>query len=710
MRADTSGTGMTSDRKVDAERSSSPAFDSDEESTSQQGKKKGGTTQILKVTAVKATHGGTSTKTVVPTVPERISYPPPPPPPRTAVALISHPPQKSSSSKTTEKAKGAGGKNPKLGGSSGRIPPPVPKRKESTISNSPVSYSGVSEFPPPPPELLDPPSNSPVVCRRVKPPQTLALKESRSTTSPLPHCSKEIQIKDPALPPKTNSELITNPLIAGTSLSLPSSPSSFLDDASGIHCSCASETGTVKEKLTPQAVERALAEIKSNSLHSSNSTLLGGDGPLLDMVVSLLDNSGVPEGDKRQSVLSSLSFLDTGDLRYMDDSSITIETPTPPPLETRSHWTAQLQSLIRQLLIQQQQNLSPESQATIPLIQQLQQQLLIQQQQILLQQAMLTSLQMPEVQNPSSKCPCMSTSGSMHSVKSPPSKTLPPEPIPYAQLGFRCAPKANPENSVPDFSDPFLPKVIKTPAGGTELLDLDVGPASSSELSDNSKKSKTIVGNVVGRESLTSGLGTGPCEGSTSSSRTNSRPVSSGQPISIGQEEGLLGFESSEKPGSSQPETQVEVVICHPTKLDRVKIGESLRRTESKAPPAETLDENEEERTFKSKSLVKSIGKRIKGRKKRLQEGRQKSKSENRARKALRTISFILGAFVICWTPYHILAMVEGFCGCINSHVYMFAYFLCYANSPINPFCYALANQQFKKTFTRIIKGDFHMT
>lgn len=91
---------------------------------------------------------------------------------------------------------------------------------------------------------------------------------------------------------------------------------------------------------------------------------------------------------------------------------------------------------------------------------------------------------------------------------------------------------------------------------------------------------------------------------------------------------------------------------------------------------------------------------------------RQKSKSENRARKAFRTISFILGAFVICWTPYHILALVEGFCQdppCTNEHLYMFTYFLCYANSPLNPFCYALANQQFKKVFTRLLKLDFHM-
>lgn len=116
------------------------------------------------------------------------------------------------------------------------------------------------------------------------------------------------------------------------------------------------------------------------------------------------------------------------------------------------------------------------------------------------------------------------------------------------------------------------------------------------------------------------------------------------------------------------------------------------------------------------RDFIRSIGNRLKGKKKSigaLGVGRQKSKSENRARKAFRTISFILGAFVACWTPYHVLALVEGFCStppCTNEHLYMFSYFLCYANSPMNPFCYALANQQFKKTFTRILKGDLHMT
>ncbi|EGI70837.1 Muscarinic acetylcholine receptor M5 [Acromyrmex echinatior] len=168
-------------------------------------------------------------------------------------------------------------------------------------------------------------------------------------------------------------------------------------------------------------------------------------------------------------------------------------------------------------------------------------------------------------------------------------------------------------------------------------------------------------------------------------------------------------FSDQPTKASSNPPQNSSSSSIMPTASIAMNSQEAKNQSQKKKETSDT------EQSGSRRDFVKSIGKRLKAKtqKKDLMVGRQKSRTENRARKAFRTISFILGAFVACWTPYHVLALVEGFCSnppCTNEHLFMFSYFLCYANSPMNPFCYALANQQFKKTFTRILRGDLHMT
>ena len=76
-------------------------------------------------------------------------------------------------------------------------------------------------------------------------------------------------------------------------------------------------------------------------------------------------------------------------------------------------------------------------------------------------------------------------------------------------------------------------------------------------------------------------------------------------------------------------------------------------------------------------------------------------------KKAARTLSAILLAFIVTWVPYNICAVYKSFCldadNCISQTVWDIAYYLCYINSTINPFCFALCNKTFRKTFKRIL-------
>ncbi|XP_004466411.1 histamine H1 receptor [Dasypus novemcinctus] len=76
----------------------------------------------------------------------------------------------------------------------------------------------------------------------------------------------------------------------------------------------------------------------------------------------------------------------------------------------------------------------------------------------------------------------------------------------------------------------------------------------------------------------------------------------------------------------------------------------------------------------------------------------------NRERKAAKQLGFIMAAFILCWIPYFIFFMVIAFCkSCCNQHVHMFTIWLGYINSTLNPLIYPLCNENFKKTFKKLL-------
>ncbi|KAM6214716.1 histamine H1 receptor [Rhynchocyon petersi] len=77
----------------------------------------------------------------------------------------------------------------------------------------------------------------------------------------------------------------------------------------------------------------------------------------------------------------------------------------------------------------------------------------------------------------------------------------------------------------------------------------------------------------------------------------------------------------------------------------------------------------------------------------------------NREWKAAKQLGFIMAAFILCWIPYFIFFMVIAFCeNCCNEQVQMFTIWLGYINSTLNPLIYPLCNENFKKTFKKILR------
>ncbi|CAJ0592095.1 unnamed protein product [Cylicocyclus nassatus] len=89
-------------------------------------------------------------------------------------------------------------------------------------------------------------------------------------------------------------------------------------------------------------------------------------------------------------------------------------------------------------------------------------------------------------------------------------------------------------------------------------------------------------------------------------------------------------------------------------------------------------------------------------------EKERKKNERKQEGKAAKTLSAILAAFIVTWTPYNVIVCYEAFFPhTLPEYLFTGSYFLCYINSTINPLCYALCNARFRHTYRRILRCKF---
>lgn len=91
---------------------------------------------------------------------------------------------------------------------------------------------------------------------------------------------------------------------------------------------------------------------------------------------------------------------------------------------------------------------------------------------------------------------------------------------------------------------------------------------------------------------------------------------------------------------------------------------------------------------------------------------RKETLEAKRERKAAKTLAIITGAFVVCWLPFFLTALLMPLCeSCyINDTVSSLFLWLGYFNSTLNPVIYTIFSPEFRQAFKRILFGTHRST